>query len=78
MGEVSTYPLKIKGKISVREDLSTLARFPHHSEKDHFFLTSYLGLPPLNEAPPDLHGTSSQNFENKREAGHRKEHVGWF
>lgn len=58
MGEVSTYPFRIKGKSSVEGDLSTLAQFPHHSQKDHFFLASYLGLPPLYEAPPDLHRTS--------------------
>lgn len=78
MGEVSTYPFRIKGKSSLGEDLSILAQFPHHSEKDHFFLTSYLGLPPLYEPPPDLQTTTGQNFENKREAGHRKDHVGWF
>lgn len=74
MGGVTT-PLPLP---SVGEDFSGLAYFTHHPKKDHFFFASYLGLPPLYEAPPDLYMTSGQNFQNKREAGHRKVYVGWF
>lgn len=78
MAEVTTYTLKVKLKNSEREYLSCAAHFTHHSKKDHFFFTRYLGLPPLYEAPPDLYITPSQIFQNKRESRHRSVRVGWI
>lgn len=76
MEQVTTNTFKVKLQSSEREYSTSLSHFTHHSEEDHFFLTRYLGLPPLCEAPPDLYITAG--FQNKREARHRSDGVCWF
>lgn len=76
MEEVTTNTFKVNLQSSEKEYPSSLAHFTHHSEKDHFFLTRYLGLPPLYEAPPDLYITPG--FQNKSQARRRSDRVGWF